>query len=337
MRRGGLAPFLPRPGAAPLSLRAAAPLLALALAACAQHVALPEAPVAAGPAITISATAVPLDAQDASRQAVGEFRYAGGLALVSPDTARLHGLSDMALRGDQIIAVSDEGDLLKARLVLDKAGRLAGLSEGKIIPLVGLDGKVLPGKMEADAEGLALMPNGDMLVSFEQRRRIWLYPAKGGPPRAVPFPDANFPANGGMEALAPDPTAGPDAYVTAGEESGETWTCRLSGGCVTGPVIDKPAEFGVVAVTRLSKSRTAWLLRAWDPVRGSRVTLSIRDKAGAEVARLDLARPLTVDNFEALAAVPDKGDTIRFYLLSDDNFQSIQRTLLLAFDWTPSA
>ena len=300
--------------------------------------ALPKAPVAAGPGITISATAVPLDAQDPAKQAVGDFRYAGGLVLTSPDTARLHGLSDMAVRGgDQLTAVSDEGDLLKARLVLDKAGRLTGLTDGKISPLVGLDGKVLLGKMEADSEGMALMPNGDMLISFEQRHRIWLYPAKGGVPHVVPFPAANFPANSGMEALAPDPAAGPDAYVTAGEDSGETWTCKLSGGCTSGPLIDKPAEFGVVAVTRLSKDRTAWLLRAWDPVRGSRVTLTIRNKANAQIARLDLARPLTVDNFEALAAVPGKGDTIRFYLLSDDNFQSIQRTLLLAFDWTPSA
>ena len=54
---------------------------------------------------------------------------------------------------------------------------------------------------------------------------------------------------------------------------------------------------------------------------------------GAEIGRLDLARPLTVDNFEGLAAVPAPDGGVRFYLISDDNFSPSQRTLQLAFDW----
>ena len=319
-----------------MKLRPLAPLiLALSLAACAQQPApLPSAPVPADGTIAISATPVPLNPADPAQAAVGAFRYAGGVALSSTQTARLHGLSDMAVTGGlDLTAVSDEGDLLKARLVLDKDGRIVGLASAKITALPGLDGKPLPGKLAADAEGLALMPNGDLLVSFEQDHRIWLYPKDGAPPRPVPSPDAKFPPNGGMEALGPDPAAGPDAYVAGGEESGQTWTCRLSGACVPGPVVAKPPEFGLVAVARLPEGRTAWLLRAWDPIRGSRVTLTIQASDGRELGRLELARPYTVDNFEALAAVPAKDGSIRFYLLSDDNFQSIQRTLLLAFDW----
>ena len=313
-------------------------LAALALAACAQQtLALPAAPLPAGPTIAIAATPVPLNPADPSQDRIGDFHYAGGLVLSSADTARFHGLSDMAIRkGVDLTAVSDEGDLLKARLVLDKAGRLVGLEGARISALSGLDGKPLQGKLESDSEGMALLANGDMLISFEQRHRIWLYPADGSPPREAPAPDATFPPNGGMEALGPAPELGPDAYVAGGEESGQTWTCRLSGGCTPGPTIAKPPEFGLVAVTRLPQGRTAWLLRAWDPVRGNRVTLTIHDAQGAEVGRLDLARPLTIDNFEAVAAVPAKDGAVRFYLLSDDNFQSSQRTLLLAFDWTPA-
>lgn len=309
---------------------------ALTLAACAQPVALPKSPVAAGPGIAITAAAVPLNPADPSQDRIGDFRYAGGLALSSADTARLHGLSDMAVRGGvNLTAVSDEGDLVKGRLVLDKAGRLVGLTDGRVSALAGLDGKPLQGKLESDSEGMALLANGDMLISFEQRHRIWLYPANGGPPREAPSPDATFPANGGMEALGPDPDIGPDAYVVGGEESGQTWTCRLSTGCKPGEVVAKPPEFGLVAVTRLPQGRTAWLLRAWDPVRGNRIALTIHD-AGGEIARMDMARPLTIDNFEAIAAVPAKDGSVRFYLLSDDNFQSSQRTLLLAFDWKPA-
>ncbi|WGU39544.1 esterase-like activity of phytase family protein [Phenylobacterium sp. NIBR 498073] len=321
-----------------MSIRLAAALASLALAACAQQApALPTAPLAAGPAIAVAAALVPLNPADPAQDRIGDFRYAGGLALSSADTARFHGLSDMAIRnGVDLTAVSDEGDLLKARLMLDKTGRLVGLEGARISALPGLDGKPLQGKLESDSEGMALLANGDMLISFEQRHRIWLYPADGSPPREAPAPDASFPANGGMEALGPAPDLGPDVYLAGGEESGQTWTCRLSAGCTPGPVIAKPPEFGLVALTRLPQGRTAWLLRAWDPVRGNRVILTVQDAQGAEVGRLDLARPLTIDNFEAVAAVPAKDGAVRFYLLSDDNFQSSQRTLLLAFDWTPA-
>lgn len=309
----------------------------LALAACAPiHASPPTTPVAAGARITVSATPVPLNAQDLGQNQLGDFHYVGGLVLTSPDTARLHGLSDMEISADgKLIAISDEGDLLSARLISDANGRPTGLADATLTVLTGPDGKPLQGKLEADAEGMALLPNGDLLVSFERNNRILLYPAKGGAPRIVPSPGANFPENGGMEALTATPAAGPGVYVTAGEDSGETWTCKLSGDCVQGPTIAKPAEFGVVAARPLPGGRMAWLLRAWDPVRGSRNTLVIHD-AGGEIARMEMARPLTVDNYEGLAAIPAKDGSVRFYLLSDDNFQSSQRTLLLAFDWKPA-
>ena len=309
----------------------------LALAACAPiHASPPTTPVAAGARITVSATPVPLNAQDLGQNQLGDFHYVGGLVLTSPDTARLHGLSDMEMSADgKLIAISDEGDLLSARLISDAKGRPTGLADATLTVLTGPDGKPLQGKLEADAEGMALLPNGDLLVSFERNNRILLYPAKGGAPRIVPSPAANFPENGGMEALTATPAAGPGVYITAGEDSGETWTCKLSGDCVQGPTIAKPAEFGVVAARPLPGGRMAWLLRAWDPVRGSRNTLVIHDASG-EIARMEMARPLTVDNYEGLAAIPAKDGSVRFYLLSDDNFQSSQRTLLLAFDWKPA-
>ncbi|MET0293828.1 MAG: esterase-like activity of phytase family protein [Phenylobacterium sp.] len=311
--------------------------LALALAACAPAKApLPEQPVPADGTIRIVAEPVPLDPSDAARDRIGDFTFAGAVTLTSPDTARLHGLSDLEIAPDGgVMAVSDEGDLLRARLQLGKDGRLVGLSGGRITALPGLDGKPLPGKLAADAEGLALLPGGDLLVSFEQNHRIWLYPAAGGPPRPAPAPDAVFPANGGMEALGPDPAAGPDAYVVGGEESGQTWTCRLSADCRPGPPVAKDGAFGLVAVRRLSEGRTAWLLRAYDPLRGSRIELRIAGPHG-DLASVTLSRPLTVDNFEGLAATPIAGG-YRFYLLSDDNFQSLQRTILMALDWRPHA
>lgn len=308
-----------------------------ALTGCAQPAALPKGPMAAGPGITITAVPVPLNPQDAKQDRIGDFVYAGGLQLSSDQTARLHGLSDLRVTADgKLLTLSDEGDLLETRVILDKAGRLIGVGPGKLTVLTGPDGKPLQGKEEADSEGLAVLPNGDRLVSFEAIDRILLYPAKGGAPRVVNAPvAAGFPPNGGMEALAFAPAVGPDGYIAAGEDSGETWTCRVSAPCVKGSTLEKPVEFGVVAVNPLPDGHVAWLFRAWDPVRASRITLKIMGPSG-EVARLDISRPLTVDNIEGVSAVPNKDGSTRFYLLSDDNFSNSQKTILLAFDWKPA-
>ncbi len=53
-------------------------------------------------------------------------------------------------------------------------------------------------------------------------------------------------------------------------------------------------------------------------------------------AQLKLANPLTVDNLEGVAAVASPNGGLRLYLISDDNFSSAERTLLLAFDLDPA-
>jgi len=291
--------------------------------------------ISSGP-FGIEAVPVPLNPQNPSETAIGDFLYAGGLMLTSRETDQLHGLSDLEVEAtDRLAAVGDLGIFLDARIVLDEEERLVGLTDARLTPLTAEDGKPLAGKVSEDAEGLALLPGGDRLVSFERRHRIELYPAAGGPPRQAPAPKGYLPLNGGMEALSADPEAGADAYVVGAEISGDTWTCRLSApACIKGPSIAKSKEFGLVALKRLPGMRTAYLLRAFDAARGPRLSLQIF-RSTTLVARMDMARPLTVDNFEGLAAVPRADGVIRFYLISDDNRSASQRTLLLAFDWRP--
>lgn len=59
---------------------------------------------------------------------------------------------------------------------------------------------------------------------------------------------------------------------------------------------------------------------------------SIKDNtvlSGEELLRL--TPPETVDNFEGLAIAPGSDGGVFVFLLSDDNFNSLQRTLLLSF------
>jgi hypothetical protein len=310
--------------------------LALLAAACADRSVRATGPVQAGPWVTIVAEPVAADPTRPDRVDFGRFRYAGGLALTASDSNRLHGLSDIRVLPDnRILGVTDEGDLFEARLRLDAGGRLAGLDRARITPLQAPGGGPLDGKLESDAEGLALLKDGSRLVSFERRHRILLYPADGRPPRQVNSPEAAFPPNGGLEALSADPARGPDAWLAGGEESGELWTCALRTPCRSLGTLPKPFEFGLVAVTPLPDGGMAYMIRAWDPLRGARIALILRNAAGAEVDRLELARPLTTENFEGVDVLPGKDGGLRFLLASDDNFSTEQRTLLLAFDWKP--
>ena len=288
--------------------------------------------------IEIDVDPVPLNSQNPSDLTIGNFVFAGGVKLSSRQTDQLHGLSDLLVTDTGwLTAIGDEGIVFDAQLRFDAAERLVGLTEARFTLLTGEDGLPFADKQEADAEGLVRLPNGDLVVSFEQRHRIWLYPAGGGPPRpvAAPVPDVPFPANGGMEALAGDPDAGPDAFIVGAESSGQTWTCRVSApSCTRDFTVEKHQEFGLVALTRLPGMQTAYLLRAFDPERGNRIALQIF-RSNTLVDQMDLARPMTIDNFEGLAAVPRSDGRTRFYLMSDDNGSPTQHTLLFAFDWTP--
>ncbi len=309
---------------------------------------LPLAPVKAGPEIALQTVAVPLDAANPARTALdGGFVYAGGIAVTSNQTSRLHGLSDLAIGANNtLIAISDDGDSFQARLQLDEAGRLVGLTDGKLEPLLGLDGQPLQGKAHGDAEGQAILANGDRLVSFERDHRIWLYPAKGpgtwGTPRAVPKPATIFPDNEGMEALAAYPFAGPDAYLVGGEE-GEVWLCRLSTACQSvAPQQGPDFTWGLTGMAAFNGQAIATLHRGYDPVRGWRAIVRFVADPAAPAARqiqtasLHIDGATTRDNFEGLALSRSPSGVTRIYLISDDGAVSAsQRTLLLAFDWVP--
>ena len=52
---------------------------------------------------------------------------------------------------------------------------------------------------------------------------------------------------------------------------------------------------------------------------------------GSEIATID--PPLTSENFEGIAVRPLPGGGAYIYLVSDDNFHALQRTLLLMFEY----
>lgn len=260
--------------------------------------------------------------------------FSGGVEIVAAPTSPLHSLSDLKLTGDGgLVAVSDVGDLVQADLRLDRRGRLIGLDRFRARRLTLPDGAPITEKADGDAEGLILTPQGDLLISFERRHRLWNY----GPlsalttPRPMRIPDFPFAENDGLEGIA----IAPDGWRVAGEAGG-VWDCASARCVVVTPPPAEPVPDSEYRITGMDRdpSGDGWFVveRRFRPpfdARGRIRRMAPDGTLGPVLVELKL--PGTTDNFEGIAAETRNGKT-RLYILSDDNFNPAQRTLLLAFD-----
>jgi hypothetical protein len=262
-------------------------------------------------------------------------RFAGGIEIVADAASPLHSLSDLKLTGDGgFVTVSDGGDLVRGRLRLDETGRLVGVDGLAFRRLTLTDGSPIADKADGDAEGLALTPSGDVLVSFERRHRIWNYgslAALRDRPALVLSPDHPFTENDGMEGLS----AAPDGWRAAGEDGG-VWDCTPRACDVVAAPPSTPVTDGDFRTTGLDRdpSGDGWFAvqRRFRPPLDVRAQVRGMGRDGAlGPVLVELKLPGTTDNFEGVAAEARNGAT-RLYILSDDNLNPMQRTLLLAFD-----
>lgn len=263
-------------------------------------------------------------------------RFAGGVELVLDATSPLHSLSDLKLLDEAaFVSVSDAGDLVQGRLRLDAAGRLTGVEGLVVRRLTLMDGAPIVAKADGDAEGLAIDAAGDLLVSFERDHRIWNFGDPRRPastPVPVRMPDVAFAPNDGMEGLA----AGPGGWRVGGE-SGGVWDC-MAARCavvVSPGTLLSDSDYRITGMDR-DPSGAGWFVvqRSYRPPVDARArVLRMSEDGTLGPVLIDLKLPGTTDNFEGIAAVVRDGAT-RLYILSDDNANPAQRTLLLAFDVT---
>ncbi|MES1198816.1 MAG: esterase-like activity of phytase family protein [Pseudomonadota bacterium] len=278
---------------------------------------------------------------------VGALTFRGGLELHSSDPG-FGGWSGLdVLEDGRVIAISDTGVWLSARLVLDDAGALVGLAEPRMAAMRDEHGDVFPDKISADAEDVTQMPDGRFAVSFEQTQTIRIYDLNRDGPfgAAQPGPrlaeTERLPPNEGLEALTTD---GSGAFVV-GAEHGERrghmiWIAPFGGQTPVAPAayLRMGMGYGLAGFDRLPDGDYVALERFYAPVIGVRIRLERIARAslatGTAAAReiAYLAPPLAIDNFEGVASVPKADGGVRLYLISDDNFSSRQRTLLYAFD-----
>jgi hypothetical protein len=298
--------------------------------------------IAAAESITLDAAPVPLSAEEPDRDTVGRLRYRGGLHLRADDS-RFGGLSALGISADgrRLVALSDAGHRFSARLVYDRAGNLAGLHDADLGSLAGLDGRPLSSKADGDAESMTPGVEGEIIVAFERRHRLWRYRPGVTVPEPLPEPAemSDLPFNNGVEALAlladgsllalSEGNREHDAVLGwISDSSGwSVLTYRAADGFrVTGAATHPGGD--VLVLERL------FTLRGQNAIRLKRIPAAAI-KAGARLdgeTIAELRPPLTMDNFEGIEARRGpRGETL-VYLVSDDNFNAEQRTLLMMFE-----
>jgi hypothetical protein len=265
---------------------------------------------------------------------------------LTSDDARFGGLSALLLSedGTRLTAVTDQGHWVTARLIAGAGGAPRALAEAEIGALHGPGNRQLRGKRDIDSESLTRLADGALVVGFERDHRLWRYPAGANPlagqPEAIPVPAqlAALRGNNGIEALA---TLADGALLAIAEGRTEEATSPAflwRGGAWSELVYPRVAGFRPTGATTLPGGDLLVIERSFNLFDGVAIRLqriaAARIRPGATLSGTTLAvlrRPLTLDNMEGVAARRGAAGETLLYLISDDNFRPLQRTLLLVF------
>ncbi len=313
-----------------------------------------EAEAYAGPApLTIHSRTVFWNPEEPHNMQAGKLTYVGGLTLTSdhPDFGGLSGLI-VGENGNTFIAVSDQGNWITA-VLHSEGNRPTGFANAIIAPLLSAQGQPLSGKREGDAEALALpfgatLQTAPVLISFERHHRIRQFDLAGSgfEARAQIVPDfgvfTDLINNKGLEAL----TGLPDGSLLALSEEtlnadGHIVGVRLTQTEATPVTLRQHLPYMLTDMATLPNGDIITLERHYSVLAGVSILMR-RIPAGAleENAPLDgevlleANNSRSIDNMEGLSIRQTEDGTTLLYLVSDNNFNPLQQTLLLVFALT---
>lgn len=310
-------------------------------------------PQAGVQAIELRARAVPFDRDDPAATPGGRVRFLGAVEL-SADAPRFGGLSALtfAPRCGRLLAVSDTGNWVVLQPAL-RGDRLTGVSAAWIAPLLDGRGDFTDTKDLNDAESLAVT-GAAAFVGYEQVHRVRRYdgidacaPETLARPATSESPvpgTTGWGGNSGVEAMAalPDGRLIAIAEGSAGGVGGALRTGRrwFFGGASQDFIWRVPTGHSPTDAV-ISGDELVVLHRRFSPSAGVSAVVTAVPLAslGTEppnpVELLRLAPPRTVDNMEGMA-LEQRGGRTFLWLVSDDNFNPVQRTLLMRFELLPA-
>jgi hypothetical protein len=324
----------------------------LALTTCAFASSLPKTGLSEETAVT--SRPISSFATDGNQKVFGKLQFVGGLEMNS-DSGALGAWSSIRFYPDQIhfIGVLDTGHWITGAIERDARGALSGISQVDITSMLDKNGDDHNQKWKMDSEGVALRGN-QILVSFEQRHRVDVYPAGSfatSPPLkslSILIPPKQLKTNLGLETLVVSPSNGPlkGAPLVVAERSLNKQGNHLAA------VLEGPQK-GIFAVKRnnpFSITDGAFLPDGDLLLLERRFGLA--DGIGTEIRRIkaqDIKPGATVDgpvifsagsgtqidNMEGMDVIAGPGGDTRIILVSDDNHSLFQRNLMLEFRLLP--
>lgn len=242
---------------------------------------------------------------------------------------------ELSADGRSMVAITDRGVILRARVVRD-AGRITGIDQTRVSRLRASTGKRLSGRIH-DSEGLALLPGGVAVISFEGVHRLARYDRDRAAATPLPRPPVvrDLPVNGGFEALAvdgagrlyalPEDHLTPEGAIPVYRWDGTRWSQPFTLE-KRGRFLPVGADFGPDGRFYLLERAVGFIgfktrLRRWS-LNG--------DRPDGEETLLQTGTG-THDNLEGLAIWRDAGGTLRATMIADDNFAPFQTTEIVEY------
>ena len=244
------------------------------------------------------------------------------------------GLSSVQLDGSGILFLSDRSRLFRAERVEDPSGRLTALT--------GWTEPRLPRTLlGADTEALTQLPDGSFVIGAEDRDELYRLPHDLAAATPLPLPPflRMAPPNESIEAVA----ALPDGSLLAASEGiaagpGLAMAALISGEKATQVAL--PAGGGFRPTDATVAGRTLFLLERrlslLGGLGGRLMAIPLDTIARPPIEAQELARfgiGSFAENFEGVAAREVEPGRYLLYLVSDDNFGPLLRTLLLQLEW----
>ncbi len=299
--------------------------------------------------LDITVTPIELNEDNPEQKLVGKLKYLSGYRITS-DYGHFGGLSGLSFNkkvdDNSLFLVSDRGQVGRFKLGKDYKPYFASLQF-----FSGIAWK--SSKPGADAESIVKLKLGNIdytLVGFEHDHRIMAYSEgnENGTRLSMPAEINQLQRNGGLETMdvlsdgrlllmAEQPTIkSKQHFAWIGTASQDA---PLNFRYIT-RLIAPPEGYSPTDATELPNGDLLVLLRRFTLSDGvsakfwriSKAMLNSSDTITGEVIAT-LKPPLTVDNMEGIAVidVSASGNPI-IAIISDDNFNAFQRTLLMMFE-----
>jgi hypothetical protein len=292
----------------------------------------------------ITAMPLVLNEEVPKQTIIGKLKFLKGWSLTS-DHKQFGGLSALRLMKTddeniyKFFSISDTGLWVRADFNLNAKTPFSNATLRWQDPK--LENKT--GKEKQDSESIVKVDDG-WLIGFEQDHRIMHVSAPAVNTTRSSITDqldfSGVGRNGGVEAMTLMPSGEILAFMEHGREREGRYNAFLATDTSSAMLYFKPANnFHATDATTLSNGDVLVMTRFFsiiDGVAGKLVRIKADDiNEGATLVGEELATfrpPLTVDNMEGLDAVEMADGRTLVFMLSDDNFNAVQRTILMVFE-----